>query len=170
VPFTPVSDDLIPILRPLWTATIARLNVPEVKAPIGGVVEVVLEGMQNPAFPVTTNPGIDNSKQWGRLVVMPSQSVWPTQYVPGHLYQVGFVLRAEQNRINDPGFEGGLAGLEKMHRVAQSLLDGWVPTGLVGVMVVNPLAMWRQPEPMPQNDPDRSMVKMTADYRCEVIA
>jgi hypothetical protein len=130
----------------------------------------------SPSVPCVYVAGIDSvpeqgdgakDEDWGRVVVVPTDTLWPIDDVEGWTTKLGFLVRIEFNRMAAPGYKPWI-GLERAQAEAYHLLQGWVPTGIAELRVAFRFYRKRRPQPIPQNDDDRDLLFTSSEYRTEL--
>jgi hypothetical protein len=153
----------------LWAAMIARLDT----ATMRGILNVTGSAPTDPA-PIylagrddfSGNEG-DENEDWGRLVLVPTSTLWSRPEGPGMTRPIGFLARSEFNDYTAEGYNPA-RGLELSQREVYRRLQGWTPTGLDDVLVALPVFRHRAPDPVPVHDQPRGLLLLSSEYRTEV--
>lgn len=151
-------------LAAFWAAVAARLSTPEALRILGGgrVYRATEEEVGTPVAGSTV--------PWGRLVLVPTQTMWPEEEIASAYRRVGFLVRAEMNdfRPAPPATYDVARPLERLQQIAFEQLAGWLPApATVGVVLRQALYRGRAPQGMPEWDGDREMWWISSEWRCE---
>lgn len=105
---------------------------------------------------------------WGRLVIVPTDTLWSVPTAPNETRKVGFLIRTDAHAPkNEQGFRAARM-LEAMHAEARALLQGWIPPGpFEHVRIVFPIYQWTSPQPLPLWDDEDGLYYLSAEYRTE---
>lgn len=114
-----------------------------------------------------SEPEGDESEDWGRVVIVPTQTLWPVAEVEGQTRKVGFLIRTEFNNLSAVGYNP-FVGLELSQQEGYDRLQRWTPGAIDGVLVAFGLYRNEAPQPIPQRDDDRGLVWLSSSYRLEV--
>lgn len=114
-----------------------------------------------------SDPEGPEKTDWGRVVIVPTDTLWPTDEVEGWTRKLGFLVRTEFNNLAARGYTP-MTGLELAQRESYHRLQRWAPTGLDGVLVAFPMYRSRAPQPIPQRDDERGLRFLSSEYRTEV--
>lgn len=148
----------------LWRAVATRVNSAQMQTVLGSAnrVHIVTDEFQ-------ASEGI-GGQAWGRVVVVPTQSLWQQNTeVPGGARVSGCLIRTEFNRVEQPGYDVNIA-LQAAQAEAYRQLQGWVPlSGDIGVVIVMPFYRNTPPQEMPMWDTGRGMWYTSSEYRTEVM-
>jgi hypothetical protein len=106
---------------------------------------------------------------WGRVVIVPTATLWRAQFAPNETRKVGFLVRGE---VHAPPLETSFDPsrlLDAIQREASELLHGHVPPGpFVHMMVALPIYQWSHPQPVPLLDDARGVFYTSSEFRVEV--
>ncbi len=116
-------------------------------------------------------PEGEEGAPWVRVVIAPAGPLWPHDEAPGLLTRRSFIVRAECNKFDGPGYDHQLA-LEGVQSRIKLLLDGYVPDPIVGVAtrVAFPIYYYRVIEPRILWDEMRRLYFLTTEYRTELTS
>lgn len=152
-----------PLLDAFWTALKTRLDTATMQGILGGAGRIHVAGVEE----IPPREGPENA-DWGRVVVVPSDALWPrieVAYEPQHF---ALLLRAEFNDWKASGYSAS-RGLGLAQQEAYTLLDAWLPTGVSGVLFVLPLTRRSAPQVAPLRDEDRGLLVTSSQYRAEIV-
>jgi hypothetical protein len=162
---SPMNDLLI---GAFWRAIKTRLDSDTMRAicnPTG----------TSPSEPCVYVAGLDDysaeegtrDEDWGRVVVVPVETLWETPDVEGWTSKIAFLVRVEFNRYATVGYQPDV-GLELAQAEAYGLLQRWIPQGLSRVLVAFPVYRGRRPQPIPQVDDERDLLFTSSEFRTEL--
>lgn len=147
-------------LAPFWAAVKAQLSTARMDAILGGAGRVYLVTDDYAA------PEGAESSAWGRVVVVPTMTLWP-EAEGGETYRwpVGWLVRAE---AHDPGgrYDPNVA-LEAAQDEAAQRLHGWLPGAFSAAMIAEPVQRWSRPQPLPLWDATRGLWYNSAGFRTQ---
>lgn len=144
----------------IWEHLKVYLNTPRMIAVLQGG-KIYLEGTDY------SRPESDLAKPWGRLVIVPTQNLWPDEPGSGPTRTLAFLTRAEFNAITDPGFNVQKS-LDAIQDECVIQLDGHVLPAMQYAQTALPLWMNRPPQPLPLWDETRGLYFTSAEWRGEV--
>jgi hypothetical protein len=149
-----------PRLEEIWEQVKLRLDTARMQSFTRGAKRIYLESDDYAA----PESGIDLA--WGRAIIVPTQTAWPTTEAPGQMIPVAFLVRGEVNDFKDPGFHKGkvLSGIQD-ETYAQ--LYGWTPSSSQALVVLQ-IFLFRPPQPLPLWEEGRGVWFTSAEYRCWV--
>lgn len=106
---------------------------------------------------------------WGRLVIVPTATLWETPHAPNRTRGVGFLVRGE---VHSPGRQtqyNAARALDAIQLEANARLQGYVPPldSMERMMVALPIYMHTEPQPVPLWDAARGLSYTSAEYRTE---
>lgn len=147
-----------------WNATALHLDTLRMGNLLGGSgrIRKVTDEM---------NPVEDGEEVvWGRVVLVPTQTLWPQPFVEGETRKVAFLVRAECHAPRgEPNFDAGRL-LEAVQAEAYTLLQGWTPAPFVNAMVALPVYRQEAPQPLPLWDDTRGLWYTSSQYRTEFVS
>jgi hypothetical protein len=161
----------LPQLAELWPAIVARLDTPQLRALLlttggpGTPSGVYLEGDDPP-------PDGLNDTPWGRLAVVPVVRAYGMAAALGESRPVAFLVRAEFNNLDDPGYSVDVS-LDAAHRLAYQRLQGWTPAAASGepfrhLRPFTPVGLAEYPQARALYDDPRALYFTSAQYRLSV--
>ena len=106
---------------------------------------------------------------WGRLVIVPTQNLWPDAVGIGPTRTLPFLTRAEVHSNNDVGYNAQKT-LDAIQDECVVQLEGFVVPRQVYVMGATPLWLARPPQALPLWDDARGLYWTSAEWRCEVTS
>lgn len=146
-------------LAPFWRQVQARLSTSAMLAELtGGRVYRASEDYAAPEAP---------RAPWGRLVLVPVTTLWPTGELDSAVRGINWLVRAELMPPSAPAYDPALV-LEKVQQLTSEQLQGWLPPPQDGVLVRLAVYRARPPQPMPEWEPERALWWLSSEFRCEV--
>jgi hypothetical protein len=104
---------------------------------------------------------------WGRVVVVPSDTLWPQPDFPGQTKTASWLTRVEFNDFSAANYSVDVS-MDAALAAVDALLVGWLPTGFTHVLVAMPVYRYNSPRSLAQwNETDGVWWKST-EYRTEV--
>lgn len=146
----------------IWETLKTRLNSARMQAVLQGG-KVYIEGQNYSA------PEKSEALPWGRLVIVPSQTLWPDESGVGPTRSVPFLTRAEFNTIPDPGFNVQKS-LDAIQDECAVLLEGYILPVMAYAQAATPVWLSRPPQPLPLWDDTRGLYLTSAEWRTEVAS
>lgn len=145
----------------LWLRVKERLSTPRMLSLLQGG-KVYLEG-ENYSQPEVA----DETKVWGRLVLVPTSTLWPEDPGIGPMRRLGFLTRAEVHSNNDPAYFPQQTLDAIQDEVLVQLREYVVPKQKY---IMGARAIWqhRPPQPLPLWDDIRGLWFTSSEYRLEV--
>lgn len=146
-------------LRLFWVTLESRLSTTE-------ILNILNGGEVYRATDDFSQDERTDAQPWGRLIIIPSTTLWPSSDVSGGYRDFNFSIRAEM-RVPDPTHNDPLQPLEGLQSRVFELLEGWLPTpAQVGVVLRQAVTRYSPTEAMPDWDAERSMWLLTSEWRC----
>lgn len=147
-------------LATFWNTLKSRLSTQE-------ILNILNGGKVYKATDDFSHDEREDNQPWGRLVIVPATTLWPTSDVSAGYRGFNFLIRAEMrvpnSTANDP-----LQPLEGLQSRVYELLEGWMPTpAQVGVVLRQAVTRYGPTEPMPDWDDERDMWLVRSEWRCE---
>lgn len=166
-PFTQARSGVSVSTEPFWMDLQTRLTTPETLEilqdgrpdlhPLGRVYR----GTEDYSKAVG-----DANRKWGRQVIVPTATLWPSTETEPGWRGVGWLVRSEMNA--PPGTNPGL-GLGRLQQIAFGVSVGWAPKNAArGYMTVRPVWRERGPQSMPEWDVERELWWLSSEYRVEI--
>jgi hypothetical protein len=146
-----------------WDALVARLRAnATLTTLLGGANRVykVTDDFSEPEDSTDTRP-------WGRVVVVPSNTLWPSPDVAGQTKTVSWLMRVEFNDFAASGYSVDVS-MDAALAAVDSLLVGWLPTGFSHVLVALPVFRFTSPRALAEWDETRGVWWKSIEYRTEV--
>jgi hypothetical protein len=114
--------------------------------------------------------GYGETEVWGRLIIVPTLTIWVTPSVPNETRKVGFLIRTDAHA---PRTEAGFRAsrmLEAMQAEARSLLQSHLPPApFEHIKIVMPIYQWTAPQPLPLWDDEDGLYFLSSEYRTEGV-
>lgn len=151
----------------LWRMVLARLDTDQMQAILGSTPAAPRLHLASDDFLAQEGP---EGAAWGRLVLVPTQTLWPTTpEEPGGRRHVGFLVRVDYNAIQQLGYDVNVP-LQAAHAEAYAQLQDWVPTTMpTGAKVVFPFYRATPPQGIPMWDSANGLWYMSAEYDTELM-
>lgn len=150
-----------PISASFWDAVITRLDTAALqqltRAP--GRVSLVGDDVDVP---------FEEGELGGRVVVVPVQTLWTTEWLPGSPSSVPFLVRTDWNPVRQPGYDIA-EEMEAAQRLCFEQLQSWDAGTLSSCMVAFPVFLFRAWQPRAQFDAATGLVFLSAEYRCQLV-
>lgn len=149
---------------PFWRALKNRVNSARMNVILGGP-RVYLPGDDIP-----DREDVEGAP-WGRVIVLPSLSLWDLPEMPNYTRAIGWTMKVEFADFRAAGYNVGTSAAAA-HEELWSVLDNWSP-GIVGtspnrVLVAMPVYRYSAPDPVPLLDDAAGIWVMSAVYRTEL--
>jgi hypothetical protein len=158
-----VSYNSIVRMHEFWDTMKARLRA---SAPLSNVL-----GGANRVYKVTDDfdrpEDSRDTVPWGRLVIVPSDTLWPVPDVPGQTKTVSWLLRTEFNDFEATNYSLDVS-MDAALSLADTLMVGWLPTGLAQVLVAVPVYRYSSPRSLPLWNEAGGVWWKSVEYRTEV--
>lgn len=145
-----------------WQWMLLQLATPRMLGLLGGAGRLYLEGQDYSQPPQATPP-------WGRLILVPTQTVWPSSDAKNITEPLAWLVRAEVADFRDPSFSTQKA-LENVQDEAWNALYLKAPLGIAHLLVVQPFYLQRPGQPLPQWDEGRGLWWSSSEWRCMVMS
>lgn len=155
------------VLTGFWDAMRTRIETAEMQEMLGGAGRVyVPSDGHDDILEVEGGPG----EQWGRIIILPRETLWPQTDEPGAWQNVAFLPSVQFNDFRAPGYDVGLA-IARVHQELYARLDNWVPDPQPDDIVVT-VPVWRHGSPpvSPIFDQERNLWLSNAEYRCQAVS
>lgn len=149
-----------PVTSAFWAALVAHVDTVAVQALTRGAGRVYLEGDYD-------EPPAE--RYWGRLVIVPIETLWPVVWLPGSPVSVPFLVRADWPATREPGYDTSRE-MQAVHRLVFEQLQGWAPAGLDGVQVAMPVYLHRRWQDRARYTEDDGTLYLSAEYRCQLAS
>jgi hypothetical protein len=158
-----VSYNSLVRMHEFWDAMRTRLeaNVP-LRNVLGGAGRVyrVTDDFSKPEEATDTRP-------WGRVVIVPSDTMWPSPDFPGQTKTVSWLTRVEFNDFAAAGYSVDVS-MDAALALVDGLLEGWLPTGFTHVLVAMPVYRYNSPRSLAQWNENTGVWWKSVEYRTEV--
>lgn len=151
-----------PEISPFWDAVKTRLDTATLQALTRGAGRVYREGEY-------VEPPASDSALWGRLVIVPVQTLWSVAWLPGSPTSVAFLLRADWNAVRQPGYQPAIE-MEAAQRASFERLQHWDAGVLATCQVAFPVYLHRSWQAAPLWDRDTNTLYLSAEYRCQLAS
>lgn len=115
------------------------------------------------------SPENAEDRPWGRIVLVPTTTLWNTVDVPGETAKINFLVRIEFNNFGGEGYDP-TTDLEQAQEEVWKQLQNWEPTGIDGAFIAFHFYRRTRPQPMPFFDNDQKVWWTSAEYRFEALA
>ena len=149
-----------PVTSDFWEAAKARLDSAAMQQLTRAAGRIYLEGEYDSA---------PTGRYWGRVVLVPVETLWPVVWLPGSPVSVPFLVRTDWPNTQEPGYDTSRE-MQAAHRIAFELLQGWSPTGMNDVQVAMPVYCHRRwPDRARYEEADNTLY-LTAEYRCQLAS
>lgn len=145
-----------------WQAVKTRLNTATMQAVLGGANRVYLESED-----YSKPEGVEGG-EWGRVVIVPTATLWAdADSSMGPTRNLAFMVRAELSNFTKLGYDHTIP-LDAAQDEAENQLIGWCPGGLTRIVILLPLYLQANRQPLPLWDDDRGLYFTSAQFRTEV--
>lgn len=145
----------------LWAAIKTRLSTAKMQRMLGPG-KIYLEGQDYSA------PEAAEGKLWGRLVIVPSVSLWPSRLsAMAQTRHVAFLVRSEISDFKAVGFDSQVL-LDAIQEEVEDQLTGWQPPDMTNIWAALPVYIHAGAQPRPMWDDKRSLHWVSSHYRLEV--
>jgi hypothetical protein len=108
-----------------------------------------------------------DSRPWGRVVIVPSNTLWPSPDMPGQTKTVSWLTRVEFNDFSAPNYSVDVS-MDAAMAAVDALLVGWLPTGFTHVLVAVPVYRYTSPRALAEWNEQAGVWWKSAEYRTEV--
>lgn len=154
-------------LNEFWVAMKTRVDSPLMQEILGGRGRVYVPS--DPPDDVREVEGQPN-EPWGRIIMMPRETLWPQTDVPGDWQNVPWLASVQFNDFRAKGYDVGVA-VGAAHRELFNRLDGWVPDPQPTQVTIL-LPVWRNGSPpvFPRHDQGRRLWLSNAEYRTQAVS
>jgi hypothetical protein len=110
---------------------------------------------------------VTDQKPWGRVVIVPSDTLWPTPDMADQTKTVSWLVRTEFNDFSAVGYDVEVP-MDSAMSIVDVLLVGWRPTGFSHILVALPVYRHTSPRALSSWDEGRGVWWKSAEYRTEV--
>jgi hypothetical protein len=148
-------------LSPFWTALVARLSTPTILRLLNG--GKVYRGTDDYSRDERSDSG-----PWGRLVVLPIDTLWPATLPEPDRVGLAWLVRSEVRAPTPLGSYDVAGTVGRLQQLLWEQQRGWAPAPAdVGVVLTTPIWAQRPPQRMPEYESGRRMWWSSSEWRAE---
>ena len=154
-------------LGPFFEAVRGRAETTEAKnimsAPSKGTPGKVYLGWEDYGTPEG-----DSQEPWGREIIKPGETMWPSREIDSAYRGVNFLVVTEMNAFLGQGYNPA-DDLERLQQIAYEQLQDYAPDlSAFDLLVRRAIYRERGPQAMPEYDQDRELWWLSSEFRTEV--